>query len=261
MKRLENKVAIVTGGAGGIGSAVVARLVSEGAKVVVADINLEIAQQVAKTHGENSLALQFDAADEASIESLIKDTVKHFGRLDILNNNAAITDSAIQSQDTTAVDIPVDIWQQTLEVNLTSYLLTSKYAIPHMCEGGYGSIINIASGSGIRGDLVRIAYGTSKAGVITLSKYIATQHGHQNVRCNTIAPGLIVTPALERTAPEIKEIMAAHTLTPRLGLPEDIAALVAFLAAEESGYITGECIEVNGGTSAAQPHYCDFPKV
>jgi len=260
MNRLENKVAIVTGGGGGIGAAVSSRLLSEGAKVVVADINLDAAQKVANELGENSLALQFDAANESSIKKLIDDSFEHFGRLDILNNNTAITDVAIQGQDTNAVDIPLDIWQQTLNVNLTGYMLACKYAIPHMINGGYGSIINTASGSGQRGDLNRIAYGTSKAGVINLSMQVATQFGHKNVRCNAIAPGLILTPALERTAPEIKEIMATHTLTPRLGLPEDIAALVAFLAAEESGYITGTCIDINGGTSGCQPHYCDFPK-
>lgn len=258
MHRLEGKVAIVTGGAGGIGSATVKRLVEEGAKVAVADINLTVAQRVADQFGDNALAVEFDAADVASIEKMVNQVASHFSRLDILHNNTAVTDPELQKFDTTAVDIPLDIWQKTLDVNLTGYMACCKYAIPHMIKSGGGSIINTASGSGLRGDLGRIAYGSTKGAVITMSKYIATQHGHQDIRCNAIAPGLIVTEALERTAPEVKEVIGKYMLTNRLGVPEDIAALVAYLAADESSFITGTCIEINGGTSACQPHYAEF---
>ena len=258
MQRLTGKVAIVTGGGGGIGSATALRLAEEGAKVVVADINLASAEKAAAALSGNGLAVQFDAADIASIEAMVEKTVAHFGRLDILHNNTAVTDQATQSQDTTAVDIPMEIWQKTLDVNLTGYLACCRFAIPHMIKTGGGSIINTASGSGLKGDLARIAYGSTKGAIITMSKYIATQHGRQGIRCNSIAPGLIVTEALERTAPEIKEVMSKYVLTNRLGIPEDIASLVAFLASDESGYITGTCIEINGGTSACQPHYAEF---
>lgn len=258
MKRLEGKVAIITGGGGGIGSATALRLVQEGAKVVCADINLEAAQRAVDALHGNGLAVEFDAQNIDSIEAMVAKTVEHYGRLDILNNNTAVTDPETQRQDTTAVDIPMEVWQKTLDVNLTGYLLCCRFAIPHMIKGGGGSIINTASNSGLRGDLVRIAYGTTKAAVINMSRYIATQHGRQGIRCNAIAPGLIVTPALERTAPEVKAVIGKYTLTPRLGTPEDIAALVAYLGADESGYITGQCIEINGGTSVPQPHYAEF---
>lgn len=258
MQRLENKVAIVTGGGGGIGSVTAKRLVAEGAKVVVADIHLPSAEAAADALSGNGLAVQFDAQDAVSIEALVEKTVAHFGRLDILHNNTAVTDPTIQNHDTNAVDIPLDIWQKTLDVNLTGYMLCCKYAIPHMINGGGGSIINTASGSGQLGDVVRIAYGTSKAGVINLSRYIATQHGRQGIRCNAIAPGLIITPAVDRTAPEIKAIMQKYVLTKRLGVPEDIAALVAFLASDESGYITGGCIDISGGSTSCQPHYAEL---
>ncbi|HLS98374.1 MAG: SDR family oxidoreductase [Porticoccaceae bacterium] len=258
MKRLEGKVAIVTGGGGGIGSATALRLVQEGARVVCADINLAAAERAVEALAGNGLAIEFDAADIGSIEAMVARTVAHYGRLDILHNNTAVTDPETQQYDRTAVDIPMDVWQKTLDVNLTGYLACCRFAIPHMIAGGGGSIINTASGSGMRGDLVRIAYGSTKAGVIAMSKYIATQHGRQGIRCNAIAPGVIVTPALERTAPEIKAVIGKYTLTPRLGTPEDIAALVAYLAADESGYITGQCIEINGGTSACQPHFAEF---
>src|SRR5271155_3217654 len=171
MRRLEDKVAIVTGGAGGIGSATARRLASEGARVVVADINLPQASEVADSIGAQTLALAYDAADVASIKDLVEATVRHFGRLDILHNNAAITSAQVQAQDTTVVDIPFEIWDQTLQVNLKSYMAGCKYALPHMLAGGGGAIINTASGSGSHGDLARVAYGTSKAAVINLTRY------------------------------------------------------------------------------------------
>ena len=261
MRRLENKVAIVTGGGGGIGGATAHRLVSEGARVVVADINLARAQEVAQAIGNDSIALPYDAADTASIKNLIETTVQRCGQLDILHNNAAVTDPAKQSQDTTAVNIPFEIWDLTLRVNLTSYMAASKYALPHMIARGGGAIINTASGSGSHGDLARIAYGTSKAAIINLTRYIATQHGPQGIRCNAISPGLILTPAAEKTVPELLNMIQQHVLTKRLGRPEDVAALVAFLASEDAGYINGQNITCDGGMTAHQPHVAELRKL
>ncbi len=256
--RLTDRVAIVTGGGGGIGAAVARRLVAEGARVAVADLFEDSARSAAEPLGDAAIAIQFDAADPASVEALVAQTVAHFGRLDILHNNAALTDPERQGLDTTAVDIPYDIWNATMSVNVGGYLLGCKYAIPHMIAGGGGSIINTASGSGVMGDLARIAYGSSKAAIIAMTKYVATQHGRQNIRCNAIAPGVVLTKALEETAPGLKEIIQRHVLTPRFGTPDDIAALVAYLASDEAGYITGECIAINGGSLAHQPHYADL---
>jgi NAD(P)-dependent dehydrogenase (short-subunit alcohol dehydrogenase family) len=258
MNRLEGKVAIVTGGGGGIGSAVARRLVSEGAKVAIADLFLDSAERAAQPLGENALALQFDAADPESVKAMVEATVSRFGRLDILHNNAAMTDPLKAPQDTTAVGIPLEIWREILDVNLTGYMLGCKYAIPHMIAGGGGSIVNTASNSGTAGDLARIAYGSSKGGIITLTRYVATQHGRQNIRCNSIAPGVVLTEALDRTVPGLKEIIKRHILTPEFGTPDDIAALVAFLASDESRYITGENISISGGGLVHQPHYADL---
>lgn len=255
--RLQDRVAIVTGGGGGIGAAVARRLVGEGARVAVADLFEESARRAAEPLGNAAIAVQFDAADPASVGAMVERTVMHFGRLDILHNNAALTD-ARQGQDTTAIDIPYEIWNATMSVNVGGYLLGCKYALPHMIGGGGGAIVNTASGSGIAGDLARIAYGSSKAAIIALTKYVATQHGRQNIRCNAIAPGVVLTEALAKTAPGLKEIIARHVLTPRFGTPEDIAALVAFLVSDEAGYITGECIGINGGSLSHQPHYADL---
>lgn len=258
MKRLENKVAIITGGGGGIGAAVARRMVEEGAKVTVADLFEESATRVADALGDKAIAVQFNAADPQSVKAMVDRTVAHFGRIDILHNNAAMTDPVKSPQDTTAPDIPLEIWREILDVNLTGYLLGCKYAIPHMVAGGGGSIINTASNSGSAGDLARIAYGSTKAAIIGLTKYVATQHGRQNIRCNSIAPGVVLTKALEETVPGLKEIIKRHILTPEFGTPDDIAALVAFLASDESRYITGENISISGGGLIHQPHYADL---
>lgn len=258
MRRLEGKVAIVTGGGGGIGGAVARRMVSEGAKVAVADVFAESAQRVAEPLGDDALAVQFDAASPESVKAMVEATVAKFGRLDILHNNAAMTDPAKSPQDTTAVDIPIGIWQEILDINLTGYMLGCKYALPHMIAGGGGAIVNTASNSGTAGDLARIAYGATKGAIITLTRYVATQHGAQNIRCNSIAPGVVLTPALEKTVPGLKDIIKRHILTPEFGTPDDIAALVVFLASDEARYITGENISISGGGLIHQPHYADL---
>jgi NAD(P)-dependent dehydrogenase (short-subunit alcohol dehydrogenase family) len=258
MGRLQNKIAIVTGGGGGIGSAVARRMVSEGAKVAIADIFLGSAKAAADPLGDAAIAIQFDAVDAASIEAMVEKTVSHFGRLDILHNNAAMTDPAKHPLDTDAVTIPIDIWDEIIDVNLRGYMLGCKYAIPHMIKGGGGSIINTASNSGTAGDLARIAYGASKGAIITMTKYVATQHGHQNIRCNSVAPGVVLTEALSKTVPGLADIIKRHILTPEFGVPDDIAALVAFLASDESRYITGENISISGGGLSHQPHYADL---
>ena len=258
MRRLEGKIAIVTGGGGGIGSAVARRIVSEGGKVAIADVFEDSAKAAADPLGDAALAVQFDAADPASIEAMVQATVDHFGGLDILHNNAAMTDPAKHPLDTTPVDIPIEIWDEIIDINLRGYLLGCKYAIPHMIARGGGSIINTASNSGVAGDLARVAYGASKGGIITLSKYVATQYGKQNIRCNSVSPGVVLTAALEATVPGLKEVIQRHILTPEFGTPDDIAALVAFLASAESRYITGEKISISGGGLSHQPHYADL---
>jgi NAD(P)-dependent dehydrogenase (short-subunit alcohol dehydrogenase family) len=257
MDRLSGKIAIVTGGAGAIGAATVKRLVKEGARVVIADIDEAAARALAGEVGPNSCAMYFDAGDEKSIESMISRTVSQYGRLDILHNNAANMEAECHARDTTAPDIPFEVWDKVIRVNLRGYLAGCKYALPHMIAGGGGSIINTASDSGVVGDVRGIAYGVSKAGVIALSKFVAVQHGRQNIRCNAISPGLVVTPGAYALVPDLIDIIAKHVLTPRLGVPEDIAALVAFLASDESGYITGQNYQCDGGVLAHQPQIVD----
>lgn len=257
MNRLEGKVAIITGGAGGLGSASAKRFIAEGARVVVADLFEDRALAVADALGPNAVGMFYDASEDSSIEAAVAKTVEKFGRLDILFNNAALTDHKMHVQDTTSIDIPLEVWDKTMAVNVRGILVGCRYAIPHMIKAGAGSIINTASDSGFAGDNVRVAYGTSKGAVITLTKYIAVQHGRQGVRCNAIAPGVILTEQM-KGFPVLAKTIHRHVVTPRLGEPEDIAALAAFLAADESSYITAQTIQCDGGHLAHQPQLADM---
>lgn len=257
MNRLGGKVAIITGGAGGIGSATAERFIAEGAKVVIADLFLDRAQAVAERLGANALPIFYDAGDEAAMKAAVDETVGRFGRLDILFNNAALTAIDEQQQDTTLTDIPLAIWDKTLNVNLRGVMIGTRLAVPHMIAAGGGSVINTASDSGLAGDIARVAYGTSKGAVITFTKYVAVQYGKQGIRSNAIAPGVIMTEQMKKL-PVLMETIRRHVVTPRLGIPEDIAALAAFLAADESAYITGQTICCDGGHLAHQPQIADM---
>lgn len=259
MQRLQGKVAIIAGGATGIGAACARRYVAEGARVIVGDLNIKTAQQLTASLGPNAAAVHYDAADGASIKALVEVAVAKFGRIDVLHNNVALTSQAIHTQDTTVTDIPLEIWNAVLAVNVTSFLLGSKYAIPHMIKAGGGSIINTSSDSGRVGDVTRTAYGASKAAIISLTQHIATQYGLQGIRCNAITPGVILSPAM-KDDPILVTLIQPHILTREFGEPEDIAALTAFLASDESRYITGQAIACDGGHLAHQPQVADVRK-
>jgi NAD(P)-dependent dehydrogenase (short-subunit alcohol dehydrogenase family) len=256
--RVEGAVALVTGGAGGIGRATAKALAREGAAVVVADIDGPGAEQVAEDiegSGSPALAVRADLAEEAEVASTVSTAVNRFGRLDILHNNAALTDSAFLSRDTGVTDLALEVWERTMAVNLRSQMLTCKHAVPAMVHGGGGSIINMSSGASLKGDATRTAYGVSKAGVNALTMYVATGHGKQGVRVNTIVPGLIITDAVRaHLSGDLLDHLGNTTLTPYLGRPEDIADLVVFLASDESRYITGQMITIDGGMSVHVGH-------
>jgi len=257
MQGLNDKVAVVTGAAGRIGRAVVARLIKEGAYVAAADVNGDGAREVADLHGERAFAIAFDAADDGSIESLITQAVQHFGRLDILHNNAALVNLGELGPDTTVLETPAALWDATMHINARGYFLAARYAIPHMIAAGGGSIINTSSGASLFGDDVRVAYGASKGAVNVLTKYIAAQHGKQGVRCNAICPGMIADEAMLKAVPKMAALHVRHSLLTRIGRPDDIASMVAFLASDESSYVTGQIISVDGGEASHSPAMMD----
>ncbi len=256
--RLEGKVAIVTGGAGGIGGATARTLAREGASVAVVDIDADRAEQTAddiRRSGAEAIWERADLSEEPDVAAVVRSTVTHFGRLDVLHNNAALTESDFLSRDTQVTDLSLEVWERTIAVNLTSQMLTCKHAIPEMVRTGGGSIINMSSGASLKGDRTRTAYGVSKAGVNTLTMYVATGHGKKGVRVNTIVPGLIITDAVRaHLTDDIVNSLGKATLTPYLGQPEDIANLVVFLASDESRYITGQMIAIDGGMSVHVGH-------
>lgn len=259
MGRVQGKVALLTGSASGIGMASAKLLAKEGAKVVIADFNEEAAREVAEniiTQGGEAAAIYLDAGDGDSIKQAVDFTVEKFGKLDILFNNVGLTN--IQ-KDLDVVNIDVDEWDRLLNVNLKSVLHGCKYAIPHMIEAGGGSIINTASMAAYASDAIRLAYGASKAGVVNMTKYIATQYGKDNIRCNGVAPGLILTPAAKRNmTDELLDTFAKYNALPYHGEADDIGHTVLFLASDESKFITGQTIKVEGGHYLGNPTIPDF---
>ena len=245
---------IVTGGAGGIGAATARALAKEGASVVVVDIDGARAELVAEAitvSNGTAFSVRADLSDEAEAVAAIKAAVARCGRLDVLHNNAAMTESDFLSRDTQVTDLSFEVWDRTMAVNLRSQMLMCKHAIPEMVRAGGGSIINMSSGASLKGDRTRTAYGVSKAGVNTLTMYVATSHGKEGVRANTVVPGLIITDAVRaHLSDHMLEGLGRATLTPYVGDPVDVANLVVFLASDESRYITGQMIGIDGGMSA-----------
>ncbi len=263
MGRLDEKVVIVTGAASGIGATTAAIVAGEGAKVVVADISAdksaEQAESIVRAGGE-AVSIAFDLGDVKSIEELIAAVVAHFGRLDVVHNNAAATNIAA------TIDGPFETadpqaWDDTFRINVRGTAMMIKTAVPHLLEQGGGSIINTSSGAGAAGDLGATAYGASKAAINAVTMYAATQLGKRGIRVNAIAPGLIVTPASKKSghsSGEMGDIALANHLTPRLGTPEDIAYMVVYLASDESRFVTGQILGVDGGVLAHQPYFSEF---
>ena len=256
--RFAGQVAIVTGGASGIGEATCRRLVAEGAQVVIADVNGEQAIALAAQLGPQAIAHQFDASDVASVESLVSGTIKRFGRLDVLHNNAAISSPEVHARDRNPIDITFATWDQVMAVNVRGYLAGCKYALPTMIAQGAGTIVNTASTGGFAGDITRMAYSVSKAAIIGLTRQIATHYGRQGIRCNAVAPGLVLTPGTRGAAPQVIEVMQRHLLVPEVGQPEDIAAVVCFLASNEARYINGQTYIADGGMLAHNPAMADL---
>ncbi len=259
MKRLDGKIAIITGAASGIGRATACRVAAEGARTVVADLDGAGAKLLAdeiSTAGGEATAVQADLGDVDQVRAMVEAAVTAYGGVDILHNNAAATHLAATK------DLPVSaadpaVWDETMRVNLRGAMVAIQAAVPHMIARGGGSVVNTASGAGLTGDLRNPAYGASKAALISLTRYAATEFGKQGVRCNAISPGFIVIPA-KPGRQAVEATMLRHHLTPRLGRPEDIAALVVFLASDEAQFITGQNICVDGGLGAHQPFLADF---
>lgn len=253
---LEGKVAIITGGAGGIGSETVKLMLLRGARIAVADRDETRARELATgldSSGRRVIALALGLADEASIQSMVSATLEHFGRLDILHNNAAALSPELAALDQDIEHMTTAAWDQTFTVNCRGSMIASREALPHLVRSR-GCIVNTVSNLALQGHIIQAAYSASKAALIQMTRSIAASHGKRGVRCNAVAPGMTLTPALKEAFPlEIRKMVEAETLRDRLGEPQDIAEVVAFLASDAARNITGQVIVADGGLASHVP--------
>lgn len=246
---LKGKVAIVTGGNGGIGLGMARGLAGAGARVVVAGRNAEkssTAVRELRSLGSDSLALKVDVRDERSVDALVAETVQRCGRIDILVNNAGIN---IRKP---AHELTLDEWRQVMDTNLTSAFLCSRSAYPHLKRAGGGKIINIGSMLSIFGAAFAPAYGASKGGIVQLTKSLATAWAGDNIQVNAVLPGWVDTDLTRQTRQQIAGLhdrVLAGTPAGRWGNIDDFAGIAVFLAGPESDFITGTAIPVDGGYS------------
>ncbi|MFJ9364485.1 3-oxoacyl-ACP reductase [Nocardia sp. NPDC101769] len=249
LQRLQDRVAVVTGGGSGIGLATVRRFAQEGAKVVVADIDATSGEAAAAEAG--GLYVKVDVTDEEQVRAMFQAAVDTYGGLDIAFNNAGIS----PPEDDSILTTGIDAWKRVQEVNLTSVYLCSKYAIEHMLERGRGSVINTASFVAVMGAATsQISYTASKGGVLAMSRELGVQFARQGIRVNALCPGPVNTPLLQELFakdPERAARRLVHIPVGRFAEPEEIAAAVAFLASDDSSFITASQFLVDGGISGA----------
>ncbi|MGW2160160.1 SDR family NAD(P)-dependent oxidoreductase [Nonomuraea sp. NPDC001699] len=254
MDRLKGKVALITGAGSGIGRAAARLMSAQGALVAVADRDRSGVEETARgieDSGGRSLALTVDVTDEGSVADMVNAAVREFGRLDVLCNHVGGTNPRV---DLDLMRLDMAEFDRAVDLNIRSTLLGTRHALPHLIKGGGGSVVNTASVAGLVGDVLQIAYGAVKAAVINITKSIAVQYGPQRVRCNAVAPGAVVTPALLGNLPEeVVESLKRVNALPYLGDPEDIGHTMVFLASDESRYMTGQLLVVDGGMTIRSP--------
>jgi NAD(P)-dependent dehydrogenase (short-subunit alcohol dehydrogenase family) len=245
--KLNEKIAIVTGGGAGIGRGAAIRFAKEGAKVTVADIDSQSGEETVsliRESGGEAIFVKTDIKDSSQVKELINATTNAFGGLHILVNNAGIGHSEVRS-----VDLTEEEWDHVIDINLKGVFLGIKYAVPEMKKAGGGAIINTSSLLGLKGKKYQAAYNASKAGVVLLTQNAALEYGKYNIRVNAVAPGVIDTKIIdvwkndERRWPFISRANALG----RIGTPEEVANAIFFLASDEASFITGTTLSVDGG--------------
>ena len=249
-ERLKGKIGIITGAGSGIGRACAIAMAKEGARVALVGRRKDRIEEVAREIGESAVAIAADVSKTKEINRLLEEAVQRFGGLNFLLNNAGVLHVGTSEQ------ITEEQWDETFNVNVRGLWLLSRAALPHIRTAGGGSIINVASILGLVGARNRAADASSKGAVVQLTKSMAIDHGHENIRVNAICPSFVETELTERLIGQAtdaaafrKERIAAHPLG-RLGQPEDIAGLAIYLASEESSWMTGAALPVDGGYAA-----------
>jgi NAD(P)-dependent dehydrogenase (short-subunit alcohol dehydrogenase family) len=250
---LSGKVVIITGAAGSIGSGCARRAAAEGAMVVASDLpGSRVADLVADVvrSGGTTVAHQGDVSEEQDVVAMVQTAVREFGRVDALINVAAAINLTAMDGDIAEMDVA--LWDRTMAVNLRGPMLGCKHTIPIMVGQGGGSIVNFASTATFLADKRRVAYASSKAALLGLTRGVATTYGKRGIRCNAVAPGAIWSDAAEERVGS-RSIVEATRLTPRLGVPDDVAHMVVYLCSDKSTYVTGQTFLVDGGGTAHQP--------
>ena len=248
--RLQGKVAIVTGAGGGIGKALARRLAADGAAVVIADLaNYEVAAaEIAKDTGARTLGLQIDVSSEADAARMASEAAKAFGRIDILVNNAAVF-SSIKLK--AFEEISVAEWRKVMDVNIMGVALCCRACVPHMRKGGYGRIINLASGAPLKGVPLFLHYISSKGAVIAMTRGLARELGKDGITVNSLAPGFTLSENVAKDPAHVQagERTRATRAIARDEKPEDLVGAVSFLASADAAFITGQTLVVDGGSA------------
>lgn len=258
-QRLAGKVILVTASTRGIGLAIVRRCAAEGATVYMAARNMEsAAARSAEINAQGGCVktVYSDAYDHESYTTMVEEVIKNEGHLDVLVNNFGTSNPR---KDRDIETTTFEDYIGTVNVNLASVFLTTQAVLPHMKKNGGGSIINISSIGGLVPDISQIAYGTSKAAINYLTKLIAVQEARSNIRCNAVLPGMTATDAVTNNlSDDFRDFFLKHTPIKRMGLPEEIAATVAYFASDDSAYTTGQIVAVSGGFGLPTPIYGDM---
>lgn len=261
--RLDGEIALVTGAGSGIGAASAGRLAAEGAAVAVTDLRGEAAERVCAqivAAGGRAIALALDVADEEAVQQCVADVVDAFGPVSVLHNNAAATGLSGGGGDSTVAAMSTEVWDATMAVNARGPMLLSRAVLPAMVAAGRGAIVNTSSGAAAAAEHTRPAYGASKAALEALTRSIATQYGPDGVRCNAVAPGLVLTETVRGPGQGLRRmrtVFARHTPSP-VGTPDEVARVVAFLASDEARYVNGVVLRVDGGMLAGQPYLAEL---
>ena len=257
--KLKDKVVLITASTRGIGFACVKACAKEGATVYMAARNLELAKEEAdklNSQGYNVKYVYNDASKPESYVTMTEDVVKDAGRIDVLINNFGTSNPG---KDLDFSNTDIDVFLDTVNINLKSVFMASQEAVKHMAKQGGGSIVNISSVGGIVPDISQVSYGTSKAAINYLTKLIAVHEAKNNIRCNAVLPGMTATDAVEKNLTgEFRELFLRHIPFGRMGKPEEIAAAAVHFASDESAYTTGQILTVSGGFGLATPLYGDL---
>lgn len=243
MNRLNGKVAIITGGAGGIGKETAKLFVKEGASVAIFDVNKDGIDVALKEIGGNSKGYVVDVSDFEDVNKNVQSVIKDFGYVDVLINNAGIT------RDRFLTKMEIEDWNKVIAINLTGTFNCAKAVAPHMMERGKGNIINVSSVVGVYGNIGQTNYSATKAGVIGLTKTWAKEFAKKGIRVNAIAPGFIKTPMTEKVPEKVLQMMIDKTPMGRMGEPIEVANVLLFLASDESSFVTGHTLHIDGGVT------------